>query len=66
MIYSVIDIGSNTIRLTVYQVEKGHIETMFREKNTAGLAGYVNGKGKLSRAGIERAAEELRGLENGL
>lgn len=59
MIYSVIDIGSNTIRLTVYQVEKGHIETMFREKNTAGLAGYVSGKGKLSRAGIERAAEAV-------
>lgn len=59
MMYSVIDIGSNTIRLTVYQVENGQIETVFREKNTAGLAGYVGEKGKLSRAGINRAVEAL-------
>ena len=37
--YSVIDIGSNTIRLTVYQVEEGRIQTVFHEKSTAGLAG---------------------------
>ena len=57
--YSVIDIGSNTIRLTVYHVQDGQIETVFHEKSTVGLAGYVNGKGKLSRAGMDRAAESL-------
>lgn len=57
--HSVIDIGSNTIRLTVYQVQQGSIETVFHEKSTAGLAGYVNRKGKMSRAGIDRAVEAL-------
>lgn len=57
--YSVIDIGSNTIRLTVYHVQDGNIETVFHEKSTVGLAGYVNGKGKLARAGIDRAVEAL-------
>lgn len=67
-VYSVIDIGSNTIRLTVYQVQEGKIDTVFHEKSTAGLAGYVNEKGKLSQAGIQRAVESLlrfrRILEN--
>lgn len=66
--YSVIDIGSNTIRLTVYQVQEGTIDAVFHEKSTAGLAGYVNEKGKLSQAGIQRAVEALlrfrRILEN--
>lgn len=59
MMYSVIDIGSNTIRLTVYQVQEGDIETVFHEKSTAGLAGYVNGKGALTEEGIKRAVETL-------
>lgn len=57
--YGVIDIGSNTIRLTVYRVEDRHIETVFHEKSTAGLAGYVNEKGRLSRAGMNRAVDAL-------
>ena len=62
--YSVIDIGSNTIRLTVYQVEEGQIQTVFHEKSTAGLAGYVTEKGKLSRAGIERAITALERFQS--
>lgn len=62
--YSVIDIGSNTIRLTVYQVEEGRIQTVFHEKSTAGLAGYVTEKGKLSRAGIERAITALERFQS--
>lgn len=57
--YSVIDIGSNTIRLTVYQVQEGKAESVFHEKSTAGLAGYVTAKGRLTRAGIDRAVESL-------
>ena len=58
--YSVIDVGSNTIRLTVYRVCGGNIETVFHDKCSAGLAGYVNDKGKLSRTGINRAVEALK------
>ena len=40
--YAIIDIGSNTIRLNVYQVEEdGAIHSIFQSKETAGLAGYV-------------------------
>ena len=38
---AVIDIGSNSIRLTLYETEAGHFKTLFREKIMAGLAGYV-------------------------
>lgn len=62
--YSVIDIGSNTIRLTVYQVEEGRIQTVFHEKSTAGLAGYVTDKGRLSRPGMERAVSALLRFQN--
>ena len=62
--YGVIDIGSNTIRLTVYQVKDGHIQTVFHEKSTAGLAGYVTEKGKLSRTGIERAVASLERFQD--
>lgn len=58
--YSVVDIGSNTIRLTVYQVnEKQQIQTVFHEKSVAGLAGYVTQDGRMSREGIGRAVEVL-------
>ena len=58
--YSVIDIGSNTIRLTVYHVlENQHIQPVFHEKSVAGLAGYVTSDGRMSSAGIQKAADVL-------
>ena len=57
--YGIIDIGSNTIRLTVYQLGEGILESVFHEKSTAGLAGYVDADGALSQAGIQRAVESL-------
>lgn len=64
MKYAVIDIGSNTIRLCVYQVEGETFHLLFSEKVMAGLAGYVK-DGTLSPAGIRQAAAALtkfRGL----
>lgn len=47
--YAIIDIGSNTIRLNVYQVEEdGAIHSIFQSKETAGLAGYVQEDGSMS------------------
>lgn len=42
MKYSVIDIGSNTIRLIIYNVEDGNVKKLLDKKNTAGLASYIN------------------------
>lgn len=58
---AVIDIGSNTIRLCVYQVEGEAFHLLFSEKVMAGLAGYVR-EGALSPAGIRQAAASLTGF----
>ncbi|MCX7714171.1 MAG: phosphatase [Clostridia bacterium] len=55
--YAVIDIGSNTMRLSVYKVEDT-IKTMFHKKEMVGLAGYVE-DGMLSEAGIDKAIATL-------
>lgn len=42
--YAIIDIGSNTIRLNVYQVEEdGAIHSIFQSKETAGLGPLCSG-----------------------
>ena len=55
---AIIDIGSNSIRLTLYETEGQNFKILFREKIMAGLAGYVEG-GKLSAEGIECACAGL-------
>lgn len=39
---AVIDVGSNTIRLSVYKAEGTSFKILFSEKVMAGIAGYVN------------------------
>jgi exopolyphosphatase/guanosine-5'-triphosphate,3'-diphosphate pyrophosphatase len=58
MIYGVIDLGSNTVRLTVYECEADSFNILFSEKTMAGLAGYVEKK-ILSKTGIEKACSVL-------
>lgn len=59
MDHAIIDVGSNTIRLTIFEVdEKTHdIVQIYNRKLMAGLAGFVNEGGCLSKKGIERAIE---------
>ena len=59
MKYALIDMGSNSIRLTVYDVDRDGFRVLFKEKVMAGLAGYVE-KGRLSQAGIACACQSLR------
>ncbi|HJJ47859.1 MAG TPA: hypothetical protein O0X39_02535 [Methanocorpusculum sp.] len=59
--YAVIDIGSNTIRLSLYSVENGTIIQMLNKKITAGLAGYTQ-NGRMSEEGIEKGEEALKTL----
>ena len=56
--YGVIDVGSNTIRLSIYDVSNGEVYPMLNNKTTAGLAGYVK-KGKMTKKGIQKASDVL-------
>lgn len=55
---AVIDIGSNSMRLSVYEVEQMRFKTLFKEKIMAGLAGYV----EEHRLSVEGIACACRGL----
>ena len=57
---AIIDLGSNTIRLSVYNIlEGGNFEPLFSKKEMAGLVGYIR-HGVLSQEGIERACSTLK------
>ena len=57
--YSVIDIGSNTIRLAIYRVDDEGITPILNNKYTAGLAAYVGKDGLMAREGIERLVDVM-------
>jgi exopolyphosphatase/guanosine-5'-triphosphate,3'-diphosphate pyrophosphatase len=59
MLHGVIDIGSNTIRLSVYQVEDGKITRLLHKKESVGLASYIK-DGVMSARGIDKACAVLR------
>ena len=40
MLYGIIDIGSITIKIRVYDVEENKVKTLFSKTNTAGLVSY--------------------------
>ncbi|MFQ9741642.1 MAG: hypothetical protein ACLRX5_03620 [Slackia sp.] len=60
MNYGVIDVGSNTVRLCVYDVSADgkKFKTIMNRKTMAGLASYVR-DGKISEEGIAVAAESI-------
>ncbi len=62
MLYGIIDIGSNTIRLTIYEVEGdgARFATLFKLKTMAGLVSYIDKKsGTMSDAGVAKLVEVL-------
>jgi exopolyphosphatase / guanosine-5'-triphosphate,3'-diphosphate pyrophosphatase len=63
MIYSIIDIGSNTMRMNIYKYENDEIKLLFGRKNPAGLAGYVE-RGVMSDKGIKKAIGVLRAFKS--
>lgn len=58
MTYGIIDVGSNTVRLCIYEVKDGKVKALFNNKTTAGLIGYVN-DGELTQKGIKKACDVL-------
>ena len=58
MIYTIIDIGSNTIRMAVYNVQNGQMEMLIKKKYTIGLGAYIENK-RMSSIGIDKACNVL-------
>ncbi|MGI6590513.1 MAG: exopolyphosphatase [Eggerthellaceae bacterium] len=64
--YGIIDVGSNTIRLCVYEVTRSknehmpNIDTLLNHKAMAGLASYVV-DGVMTEQGIKKAVHVIRG-----
>ena len=61
MLHAIIDIGSNTIRMAVYQIEGRSFTLLLKRKHTVGLAGYLD-HGGLVREGLEKTVKILRGF----
>ncbi|WP_462332710.1 Ppx/GppA phosphatase family protein [Schwartzia sp. (in: firmicutes)] len=58
MIQAVIDIGSNTVRMALYEISSGAPELLLKRKQIVGLASYVK-DGVMQDEGIEKAVEVL-------
>ncbi len=58
MMCGIVDLGSNTIRLSIYQYEGERFRLLLNKKTMAGLAGYVQ-DGALSDGGILVACRVL-------
>lgn len=62
--YGIIDIGSNTMRLSCYRVVEKKLIHIFHKKSMAGLAGYVDKKNCMTDAGVDKAVEILNDFQN--
>ncbi len=60
MLYAMIDVGSNTIRMAVYEIDGDRVEMIMKRKHTVGLASYVK-DGFMRREGIEKIVEIING-----
>ena len=65
MLYGVVDIGSNTVKLNVYNSKDNDISVEFSEKENLGLIFYIN-NGKLTDEGIEELVTVLKKMKNDL
>ena len=59
MLYGMIDIGSNTVRMAIYRIEGTHVEMLMKKKHTVGLAAYLK-DGVMQQQGIDKAVEILK------
>ena len=61
MLYGIVDIGSNSVRLNVYRCDND-IRVVFSKKDNLGLVFYVK-KGKLTDKGIEKLITVLKNIK---
>ena len=59
MKYGIVDVGSNTMRLSIYHLEGEQFKLLTHKKIMAGLAGYIQ-EGELTPKGMEVAIGVLR------
>lgn len=62
MNYAIVDIGSNTIRLIIFEIYKNQERNIFDKKYTAGLISYVE-NGALSTKGIKKLIRTLESIK---
>jgi exopolyphosphatase / guanosine-5'-triphosphate,3'-diphosphate pyrophosphatase len=62
--YSIIDLGSNTVRLSIYQYKNQKITLYSTRKETVGLASYIDSQQRMTLEGIEKAVEVIRFFQN--
>ena len=58
MLHGIIDIGSSTVRMAVYDIEDGQLDMLLKKKHIVGLAAYVK-DGVMTQEGIDKAVEVL-------
>lgn len=58
MLYAVIDIGSTTIRMAIYEIHGSKLTLIHKRKHTVGLASYVKNN-IMQQTGIDKACEIL-------
>ena len=59
LLYAMMDIGSNTVRLAIYELEGDRVEMIMKRKHVVGLAAYVKND-TLQKAGIDKLVEILQ------
>lgn len=58
MIYGIIDIGSNTVRMAIYDIAGGNIDFLMKKKHMVGLAAYLDNN-VMTKAGIDKVCGVL-------
>lgn len=63
MIQAIIDIGSNTVRMAIYIIEKNDMELLMKKKHMVGLAAYLDNN-IMQQAGIDKVCQVLKEFKN--
>lgn len=63
MLYAIMDIGSSSIRLAVYHLEKDSMDLLLKKKHAIGLASFID-NGCMSQAGIDKTVEIVKDFKN--
>ena len=63
MLYAMIDVGSNTIRMAIYEIDGDRVEMLMKRKHTVGLASYVK-DGYMMHQGIDKVVEIIQEYKN--
>ena len=63
MKYAIVDLGSNTIRMSIYNVKRdGSSQLLFSQKKMAGLVNYID-QGELTEQGVAVACQVLQSFQ---